>query len=124
MSVRGSGGLPAGGLGNAEIDVTIIDRRNHNLFQPLLYQVATAALSPADIAEPVWRTVGRFANIRVILGEVEQVTTSEGCVALQDGALIPYDKLVIATGSEYNYFGNDEWRAHAPGLKRRFMRHG
>lgn len=114
----GFGGLAcAGGLGNTDIDVTVIDRRNHNLFQPLLYQVATAALSPADIAEPVRRTLGRFRNVRVVLGEVKGVDHAQRCVALKGGDFFPYDRLVIATGSEYNYFGKDEWKAYAPGLK-------
>jgi NADH dehydrogenase len=113
----GFGGLAcAGGLGNTDIDVTVIDRRNHNLFQPLLYQVATAALSPADIAEPVRRTLGRFRNVRVTLGEVDGIDPTQRRVALKDGGFIPYDTLVIATGSEYNYFGKDEWKAYAPGL--------
>ena len=114
----GFGGLAcAGGLGNTDIDVTVIDRRNHNLFQPLLYQVATAALSPADIAEPVRRTLGRFRNIRVMLGEVYGIDPAQHRIALKDGDFIAYDTLVIATGSEYNYFGKDEWKAYAPGLK-------
>ncbi len=104
-------------LGNREIDVTVIDRRNHNLFQPLLYQVATAALSPADISEPIRRTLGRYRNIRVLLGEVVGVDAHAKTVLLEDGHRLSYDYLVIATGSEYNYFGNDDWRAWAPGLK-------
>ncbi|HEV7435673.1 MAG TPA: NAD(P)/FAD-dependent oxidoreductase, partial [Pseudorhizobium sp.] len=104
-------------LGNAEIDVTVIDRRNHNLFQPLLYQVATAALSPADISEPIRRTLGRFRNIKVMLAEVNGVDPTTKSVRFDDGGAVSYDHLVIATGSEYNYFGHDEWRAWAPGLK-------
>ncbi|TRL34523.1 NAD(P)/FAD-dependent oxidoreductase [Rhizobium straminoryzae] len=114
----GFGGLAvAGGLGNSPVDVTVIDRRNHNLFQPLLYQVATAALSPADISEPIRRSLGRFRNIRVVLAEVTGVDTAARTVLLDHGLPIPYDRLVIATGSEYNYFGHDAWRAAAPGLK-------
>lgn len=104
-------------LGNTVIEVTVIDRRNHNLFQPLLYQVATAALSPADISEPIRRTLGRYRNIKVMLAEVTGVDTASRTVILDHGAAVPYDRLIIATGSEYNYFGHDEWRAIAPGLK-------
>lgn len=99
------------------MDVTVIDRRNHNLFQPLLYQVATAALSPADISEPIRRTLGRFRNIEVKLAEVVGVDAAAKAVKLGDGSEVVYDRLVVATGSEYNYFGHDEWRAWAPGLK-------
>ncbi|WP_117191767.1 NAD(P)/FAD-dependent oxidoreductase [Rhizobium terrae] len=104
-------------LGNTAIDVTVIDRRNHNLFQPLLYQVATAALSPADISEPIRRTLGRYRNIRVMLAEVIGVDAVAKTVKLDGGTDVAYDRLVIATGSEYNYFGHDDWRAWAPGLK-------
>lgn len=114
----GFGGLAvARELGNTVLEVTVIDRRNHNLFQPLLYQVATAALSPADIAEPIRRTLGRYKNIRVMLAEVTGVDQTARHVLLEDGAPVAYDHLIIATGSEYNYFGHDEWRAVAPGLK-------
>lgn len=114
----GFGGLAcAQALGNAEIDVTVIDRRNHNLFQPLLYQVATAALSPADISEPIRRTLGRYGNIRVVMAEVVSVDTKIRAVLLKDGNSIPYDRLVLATGSTYNYFGHEDWQQHAPGLK-------
>ena len=104
-------------LGNTVLDVTVIDRRNHNLFQPLLYQVATAALSPADIAEPIRRTLGRYKNIKVMLAEVKGVERARREVLVNHGPPVPYDHLIIATGSEYNYFGHDEWRAFAPGLK-------
>lgn len=114
----GFGGLAAAGaLGNSAIDVTVIDRRNHNLFQPLLYQVATAALSPADISEPIRRTLGRFRNINVMLAEVTGVDAAARTVMLDNGTSVPYDRLVIATGSDYNYFGHEDWRAWAPGLK-------
>ena len=113
----GFGGLAcAKALGNAPALVTVIDRRNHNLFQPLLYQVATAALSPADIAEPIRKTLGRFGNMQMFMAEVLGVDAEKRIVATNCGEL-PYDHLVIATGSEYNYFGNDEWRQFAPGLK-------
>ncbi len=114
----GFGGLAcAQALGKSEIDVTVIDRRNHNLFQPLLYQVATAALSPADISEPIRRTLGRYPNINVVMGEVTTVDQSRRTVGLKDGVSIPYDRLVLATGSDYNYFGHQDWQKHAPGLK-------
>jgi NADH:ubiquinone reductase (H+-translocating) len=114
----GFGGLAcAQALGKSNIAVTVIDRRNHNLFQPLLYQVATAALSPADISEPIRRTLGRYDNIQVILGEVVAINESKRAVQLKDGAEIAYDRLVLATGSDYNYFGHPEWQRHAPGLK-------
>lgn len=114
----GFGGLAcAQALGKSEVDVTVIDRRNHNLFQPLLYQVATAALSPADISEPIRRTLGRYPNIKVVMGEVTTVDQSRRTVGLKDGVSIPYDRLVLATGSDYNYFGHQDWQKHAPGLK-------
>lgn len=114
----GFGGLAcAKVLGNSGIDVIIIDRRNHNLFQPLLYQVATAALSPADIAEPIRKTLARYVNIRVELDEVVAIATDAKRVQTRSGRMIGYDFLVLATGSEYNYFGHEEWRTLAPGLK-------
>jgi NADH dehydrogenase len=115
----GFGGLACAiQLGNAPgFDVTVVDRRNHNLFQPLLYQVATAALSPADIAEPIRKTLARFKNINMIMAEVVDIDPSARTVLLTGGEVISYDKLVIATGSDYNYFGHDEWREFAPGLK-------
>lgn len=114
----GFGGLAvARALGNSVLDVTVIDRRNHNLFQPLLYQVATAALSPADIAEPIRRTLGRYHNIKVMLAQVSGIDQANRQVLLDQADPVPYDRLIIATGSEYNYFGHDEWRAFAPGLK-------
>ncbi|MDZ7872200.1 MAG: NAD(P)/FAD-dependent oxidoreductase [Rhizobium sp.] len=114
----GFGGLAcAKALADAEVDVTVIDRRNHNLFQPLLYQVATAALSPADISEPIRRTLGRSDNIHVLMGEVVSIDTDARAVSLADGAAISYDRLVLATGSKYNYFGHQDWQKHAPGLK-------
>ncbi|WP_276121885.1 NAD(P)/FAD-dependent oxidoreductase [Pararhizobium qamdonense] len=105
-------------LGNApDTGVTVVDRRNHNLFQPLLYQVATAALSPADIAEPIRKTLARFKNIHMIMAEVVGIDPPARTVSLSDGSPISYDQLVIATGSNYNYFGHEEWRKFAPGLK-------
>lgn len=114
----GFGGLAcAGELVNGAARVTLIDRRNHNLFQPLLYQVATAALSPADIAEPIRRTLGRARNIEVRLGEVTGIDVDARSVLVRGQPPISFDYLVIATGSDYNYFGRDDWRELAPGLK-------
>jgi NADH dehydrogenase len=115
----GFGGLACAiELGNAPgIDVTVVDRRNHNVFQPLLYQVATAALSPADVAEPIRKTLARFKNINMIMAEVVGIDAASRTVSLSDGDLLTYDQLVIATGSDYNYFGHDDWRKIAPGLK-------
>jgi NADH dehydrogenase len=114
----GFGGLAcAQELGGTDYAVTVIDRRNHNLFQPLLYQVATAALSPADIAEPIRKTLGRYRNINMIMAEVVGIDAQGQKVQLDCGDRVDYDSLVIATGSEYNYFGKDTWRANAPGMK-------
>jgi len=112
----GFGGLAcARGLGGAPVRVTVIDRNNYHLFVPLLYQVATAALSPADIAQPIRRMLGHHRNIAVVLGEVTGVDIGARRVRLADGRTIGFDRLVIATGSSYNYFGHDEWAAVAPG---------
>lgn len=104
-------------LGDAPIDVTLIDRRNHNLFQPLLYQVATAALSPADIAEPIRRTLSRYENINVELGEATGIDADAKRLQVDGVRQVDYDYLVLATGSDYNYFSNERWRSLAPGLK-------
>ena len=114
----GFGGLAcAEALGSTNVRVTVIDRRNYHLFVPLLYQVATAALSPADIAEPVRRILSRHRNVDVILGEVCGIDTIQRRVQLRDRGFVPYDRLVVATGSAYSYFGHDEWARYAPGLK-------
>jgi NADH dehydrogenase len=114
----GFGGLTcAKGLGNAPVKVTIIDRHNYHLFVQLLYQVATAALSPADIAQPIRRIFRRYRNVDVILGEVTGVDVAGKRVQLASGRAVDYDKLVIATGSSYSYFGHDEWAKLAPGPK-------
>ena len=113
----GFGGLLAArGLRNAPVRVTIIDRNNYHLFQPLLYQVATAGLSPADIAAPIRNVVGRQRNTSVIMAEVVGVDTEAQRVLLPDRS-VPYDYLILATGARYNYFGHPEWEALAPGLK-------
>jgi NADH dehydrogenase len=114
----GFGGLTcAKGLGNAPVKVTIIDRHNYHLFVQLLYQVATAALSPADIAQPIRRIFRRYRNVNVILGEVTGVDVAGKRVQLASGRTVDYDTLVISTGSSYSYFGNDEWAKLAPGPK-------
>ncbi len=113
----GFGGLAiAKGLRRVPVDVKLIDRQNHHLFQPLLYQVATAGLSPADIAWPVRHLLRRQANTRVLMGEVTAVDPARKVVML-DAAPIAYDYLVLATGATHGYFGRDEWAVHAPGLK-------
>ena len=104
-------------LGRARVSVTIIDRANYHLFQPLLYQVATAGLSPGDIAIPI-RTLFRNAfNTRVLLGEVTGIDCESGRVLVGE-TFVPYDYLVLATGATHSYFGNERWRAYAPGLKK------
>jgi NADH dehydrogenase len=112
----GFGGLAcAQALGGKPVRVTIVDRRNYHLFVPLLYQVATAALSPADIARPIRRILGRYKNIEVVLGTVTRIDTVARRVRLGNGSELAYDKLVVATGSDYSYFGHPEWAEFAPG---------
>ena len=112
----GFGGLAcAQALGGKPVKVTIVDRRNYHLFVPLLYQVATAALSPADIARPIRRILGRYKNIEVVLGTVTGIDTAARRVRLGNGSELAYDKLVVATGSDYSYFGHPEWAEFAPG---------
>jgi NADH:ubiquinone reductase (H+-translocating) len=114
----GFGGLSAArALADAPVDVTLIDRRNHHLFQPLLYQVATAALNPADIAYPIRAVLSSQHNARVLLGAVERIEPDERRVLLDDGDAVTYDTLILATGARHSYFGHDEWEQHAPGLK-------
>ena len=114
----GFGGLTlAKALRNAAVEVTIIDRENHHLFQPLLYQVATASLSPGDIAEPIRSVVHRQRNVRTLLGEVHDVDFEARRVHLGDGASVAYDYLVIAAGAKTAYHGHPDWEAHAYGLK-------
>ena len=113
----GFGGLYAAqALGRAPVRVTVIDRRNHHLFQPLLYQVATAALNPSDIAAPTRWILRKQRNTSVLLGEVTAVDLESKRVRLADGE-IGFDCLVLAPGVTHSYFGHDEWAAHAPGLK-------
>jgi NADH dehydrogenase len=114
----GFGGLEtARKLARLPVDVTVIDRHNYHLFQPLLYQVATAALSPADIAEPIRGVLRRQQNATVLLDEVIGVDTAARRVETRFGAAQSYDYLVLATGSQYTYFGHNEWPRLAPGLK-------
>ena len=113
----GFGGLAAArALRRAPVRITIVDRSNHHLFQPLLYQVATAALSPADIAAPIRRIFRHQANVTVMLAEATAINVAEKQVVLRDG-FIGYDILIVATGATHAYFGHDDWAAHAPGLK-------
>lgn len=114
----GFGGLLAAqGLRKQPVEVTLIDRRNFHLFQPLLYQVATGALSPANIASPLRSVLRKQRNTRVLLGEVTGFDLAAKSVKLADGAAVPFDSLIIATGSTHHYFGNDRWAEVAPGLK-------
>src|SRR5438034_6065279 len=113
----GFGGLYAAkSLGMAPFAVTVIDRRNFHLFQPLLYQVATGALSPGEIASPLRYVLRKHRNTEVLLAEVVDIDTSARRVILRDGE-VPYDDLIVSTGATHHYFGNDQWEALAPGLK-------
>jgi len=113
----GFGGLEAARrLRKASVRVTLLDRQNHHLFQPLLYQVATAALSPADIAEPLRHILRRQENVEVIMSEATSIDTGGKRVITSDGP-IDYDYLVVAAGARHSYFGNDNWEKLAPGLK-------
>ena len=114
----GYGGLYAARrLAKADVDVTLIDRRNHHLFSPLLYQVATGALTPSDIAQPLRLILRRQSNARVLLGEAVGIDPAAGTVRLHDGSDVPYDSLIVATGTKHSYFGNDQWADFAPGIK-------
>jgi NADH dehydrogenase len=104
-------------LKRAPVDVTLIDRRNFHLFQPLLYQVATGSLSPGEIAAPLRGVLSRQKNARVLLGEAVDIAPDAKRVILRDGAAFDYDSLIVATGSKTSYYGNDAWRAWAPSLK-------
>lgn len=104
-------------LGGTRLDVWVIDKTNHHLFQPLLYQVASAALSPADIAVPIREVLSTYENITVMMGEVKSVEKSKKEIVLGTGERMGYDYLVVATGARHSYFGNDAWEEFAPGLK-------
>ena len=114
----GFGGLYAArSLGRAPVDVTLIDRRNFHLFQPLLYQVATGSLSPGEISAPLRAILSRRKHIRVLLGEALDIDPKRRRLTLHDGEAFDYDSLIVATGSKTSYFGNDQWREWAPSLK-------
>jgi NADH dehydrogenase len=115
----GFGGLYAAKelLRDKRVEVTLVDRRNFHTFQPLLYQVATGALAPGDIATPLRAIVGKHPRARVLLGMAEDVNLAAHEVLLSDGGTVPYDTLIVATGARFSYFGNDAWAPFAPGLK-------
>lgn len=114
----GFGGLfAAQALRGASLDVTVVDRVNHHLFQPLLYQVATAGLSAPAIAAPIRHILASQENVTVLLGDVQRIDAQRRAIVLEDGSELVYDHLIVATGVTHSYFGNDAWAAHAPGLK-------
>jgi NADH:quinone reductase (non-electrogenic) len=114
----GFGGLCAArSLKSAPVDVTLIDRRNYHLFQPLLYQVATGSLSPGEIAAPLRSVLSKQKNTRVLMGEVRNIDPASKRLSLADGASIEYDYLIVAAGSQTSYYGNHHWQEWAPGLK-------
>jgi NADH dehydrogenase len=114
----GFGGLEAArALRNAPVAITLVDKTNHHLFQPLLYQVATAGLSAPAIAAPVRHLFRKQANVTTLLGEVTAIDTGARQVVLEDGLALPYDHLIVAAGATHSYFGRDDWAAFAPGLK-------
>ncbi len=114
----GFGGLQTvHNLADAPVAITVVDRRNHHLFQPLLYQVATSSLSTSEIAWPVRHLLHKRKDVETLLGVVAGVDAEKRLVLLEDGAEIPYDTLVLATGAGHAYFGHDEWEPFAPGLK-------
>lgn len=114
----GFGGLYAAKeLAGKDVRVTVIDRTNHHLFQPLLYQVATAGLSPADIAQPIRHILKEAKNIEVVLGEVDRIDTNSKQVQTTKSLTYSYDYLIVAAGTRHSYFGHDEWEVLAPGLK-------
>lgn len=104
-------------LGNTKFDVWLIDKTNHHLFQPLLYQVATAALSPADIAKPIREVLSHYSNITVLMGEVESIDKEQRTIRFRNGEQLGFDYLIVALGANHSYFGNDIWEPLAPGLK-------
>jgi NADH dehydrogenase len=114
----GFAGLDAArALARAPVRVTLVDRQNHHVFQPLLYQVATAGLSPGDIASPIRWILRRQPNLRVLLATVERIDPAARRLYLDGGDTLDYDALIVATGVTHSYFGHDDWPAHAPGLK-------
>ena len=114
----GFGGLEAAkALAGQAVDVTLVDKTNHHLFQPLLYQVATAGLSAPAIAAPIRNILRKQANLTTLLGDVTHIDTSLRQVQLRDGSTLGYDHLIVAAGATHSYFGHDDWAPHAPGLK-------
>src|SRR5256714_12273638 len=114
----GFGGLwAAQALRKAPVEVTVIDRTNHHLFSPLLYQVATAGLSAPAIAAPIRHILAAQKNCTVLFGEVKSIDTARNIVGLDDASEIRYDYLLVATGATHSYFGHDDWAPYAPGLK-------
>src|ERR1700747_949883 len=114
----GFGGLYAAKeLADKGVRVTVVDRTNHHLFQPLLYQVATAGLSPADIAQPIRHILKNTRNIEVVIGEVTGIDTDFRQVRTADNRAYTYDYLILAAGARHSYFGHEEWERFAPGLK-------
>ena len=114
----GFGGLEAArALRSAEVDITVVDRTNHHLFQPLLYQVATAGLSAPSIAAPIRHLFRGQRNVTALLGEVTAIDAGARTATLADGATLRWDHLVVAAGATHSYFGRDDWAEHAPGLK-------
>src|ERR1700731_4349118 len=114
----GFGGLAAAvGLAGADVKITIIDQRNHHLFQPLLYQVGTASIATSEIAWPIRHLMRKRKEVTTLLGVVTGVDTQNRTVLLEDGGMTNYDTLVLATGARHAYFGHDEWEPFAPGLK-------
>jgi NADH dehydrogenase len=114
----GFGGLEAvKGLARSPVDITLVDQRNHHIFQPLLYQVATASLAPSEIAWPIRSIVRRQKNVETVLATVSGVDVAGRRALLCDGTSLPYDTLILATGARHAYFGHDEWEPFAPGLK-------
>jgi NADH dehydrogenase len=107
----------ARGLADSPVRLTVVDRQNHHLFQPMLYQVATAALSPSDIASPIRSILRKQENAEVLLGEVSEIRPGEHLINLADGSSVHYDYLILATGARHSYFGRDDWEPFAPGLK-------
>src|SRR3979490_3388501 len=114
----GFGGLEtAFGLAGTPVKITVIDQRNHHLFQPLLYQVATASLATSEIAWPVRQLLRKRKEVTTLLAVVTGIDSGDSKVLLEDGGVVAYDTLVLATGARHAYFGHDEWESHAPGLK-------
>jgi NADH:quinone reductase (non-electrogenic) len=107
----------AQGLGKAPVNITVVDKHNHHLFQPMLYQVATAGLSESDIASPIRSVLRRQTNTQVLLGEVAEVRPDQREIRLSDGSMLSYDYLILAAGARHSYFGHDDWEILAPGLK-------